>query len=102
MSEPKSRLGRLLTKGIPFCIAVGSAVLTVIWLGRLTRGLPDQYPGEIKGGLFLNLYLLTSSLSWLIVKDRIRVPLLVVSVVCLVIAMYFVFAVHPAADIHLS
>jgi hypothetical protein len=101
MSEQLSRLGRALTTGIPFCIAVGSAVLIVIWLSRMARGLPDEYPGQIKGGLFLNLYMLTTSLSQLLAKHRMRVPLLVISGVCLVIAMYFVFGTHPTADIHL-
>jgi len=81
-------------------VAVGSAVLLVYWASRTARGLPEEYGGQTGGGLFLNLYLLTSSMSQLIERPRVRVTLLVMSVVCLGAAMYFIFA-HRAADIHL-
>lgn len=86
---------------IPFLVAVVSAVVVVIWLSRLVRGLPDEYPSQIHGGLFLSLFLLTASLSRLLAGHRVRIPLVAISVVCLVIAMYVIFGTHPPADIHL-
>src|SRR3954469_12407366 len=100
MPERLSRLHVPLTRVVAIAVAVGSAVLLVYWASRTARGLPEEYRGQTGGGLFLNLYLLTSSMSQLIERPRVRVTLLVMSVVCLGAAMYFIFA-HRARDIHL-
>src|SRR3954470_7992295 len=100
MPERLSRLHVTLTRVVAISVAAGSAVLLVYWASQTARGLPDEYRGQTGGGLFLNLYLFTSLMSQLIEKPRVRVPRLVMSVVCLGAAMYFIFA-HRAADIHL-
>ena len=99
MSQQALSLSRRLpraSKAIALFVALLSTALLGLWLNRLARGIPDTYQGQTFGGLFLNLYLLTSSAEQLVARPRVRVPLLVASIVCLLVSLYFIFGSRPA------
>ena len=68
--------------------------------GQVARDLPDAYPGQVHGGLFLSLSLLAGSAGQLVERPRVRIALAVVSLLLTVMAMYVFFGAQPP-DIHL-
>jgi hypothetical protein len=69
--------------------ALGSSLLVVYWSIQIALGVPDDYFGQTRGGLFLSLAILTNSAGILLAKPYVRIALPVVSLVCLAIAVYF-------------
>ena len=82
-------------------VAALSAVLTAYWLFHIAQGEPDTYPAQHSGGLFLNLYLLTSSAGQLVVSPKVRIPLIIASVGCLIAALYLIFGGSSPLDTYL-
>ena len=70
-------------------IAAGSTLLVAYWSSQIARGVPDGYPGQTRGGLFLSLAILTGSVGGLVAKPYLRVALAILSMVCLATAIYF-------------
>src|SRR6185295_13121543 len=54
--------------------------------GQVARDLPDAYPGQVHGGLFLSLSLLAGSAGQLVERPRVRIALAVVSLLLTVMA----------------
>ena len=77
---------------IAISVVVMAAILAAYSLSRVARDLPDAYPGQVRGGLFVSLAMLAGSGGQLIETSRARTALAIISLLLTVTAMYFFFA----------
>jgi hypothetical protein len=86
--SPTTTLSRT-AKVLGAAAALGSSLLVVYWSTQIALGVPDNYIGQTRGGVFLSLAILTNSAGLLLPKPYVRIAFEVVSMVCLAIAFYF-------------
>lgn len=72
-------------------VALLGACLAVYWCRQIALGVPDAYPGQTRGGLFLALAIFTNSAGSLATKPYLQGALALSSMVCVAVAVYAVF-----------
>ena len=89
-SLPFARTLERARKVLEFAVIGGAACLTLYWSAQVALGTPDAYRGEVRGGLFLSLAMLTGSGSSVLTNHYVRIALLVLSAACLAASVHFI------------